>query len=258
MEVSRSRGDYDLVIIRHGESEWNKHNLFTGWRDVPLSDRGRREARDAGHLLRQDEFIFDVAFTSVLRRGIETLWLVLDKMDLMWIPEHKSWRLNERHYGALQGKDKVEAVRKYGEAQVQQWRRGFDIRPPLAELDSPDYPKFDPRYEHLAKDYVPRGESLKDVMFRVLPYWESMIVPELKAKKKVLIVAHGNSLRALVKHIEGLTDEQIVEVNLPTGVPLVYELNDDLKSTSEHFHGDPDEVYDRIKSVIHQTKQEPT
>jgi 2,3-bisphosphoglycerate-dependent phosphoglycerate mutase len=254
MEISRSKGEYNLVIIRHGESEWNQDNRFTGWRDVKLTERGITEARDAGRLLHEDRFTFDVAFTSVLRRAIHTLWLVLDEMNLMWITEHKSWRLNERHYGALQGKNKLEAVTKYGADHVQQWRRGFSVRPPLAELDSLDYPKYDPRYQDLAENEVPRGESLKDVMCRVLPYWESMIVPELKAGKKVLVVAHGNSLRALVKHVEGLTDEQIVGVNLPTGVPLVYELDDELRATSDHFHGDPDEVYEKIKGVMGQTQ----
>lgn len=255
MKVSRSKGKYNLVIIRHGESEYNKDNLFTGWRDVGLSKRGVREARRTGKLLRQDKFTFDVTFTSVLQRAIQTLWLVLREMDLMWIPEHKNWRLNERHYGSLQGSDKIMAVQRFGEVQVQQWRRGFDVRPPLADLDSPDYPKFDPRYKDLTENELPRGESLKDVMDRVLPYWESEIAPEIKQGKKILIVAHGNSLRALVKHIQGISDEQIVEMNLPTAVPLVYELDDNLRATSKHFHFYPDEVEEKIKRVIHQTQR---
>jgi len=254
-ESSHYKHKYDLVIIRHGESEWNKHNLFTGWRDVGLTELGMREARDAGRLLRQDGFTFDVAFTSVLRRGIQTLWLMLEEMQLMWIPDRKSWRLNERHYGKLTGLDKIKAVERFGEVQVQQWRRGFDVRPPLVEWDSPDYPKFDPRYRDLADDEVPRGESLKDVMHRVLPYWESAIVPELKAGKKVLIAAHGNSLRALVKYLEDLKDDEIVKVNLPTGIPKVYELDENLKATSKHFHGDPDEIEERIRAVAQQTQR---
>jgi len=250
-----SNHKYDLVIIRHGESEWNKFNLFTGWYDVDLSERGIREARDAGQLLRKDAFTFDVAFTSVLRRGIQTLWLILEQMDLMWIPDHKSWRLNERHYGALTGLDKIKSVERYGEAQVQRWRRGFDVRPPLVEPDSPYDSRFDQRYRNLSDDEVPRGESLKDVMDRVLPYWDSAIVPELKAGKKVIIAAHGNSLRALVKHLEGLTDEEIVKVNLPTGIPKIYKLDENFKATSKHFHGDPDEIEERIRRVAQQTER---
>jgi len=255
MEVSRSKGKYSLVIIRHGESEWNKLNLFTGWRDVKLTERGMDEGRSAGRLLREDGFTFDVAFTSLLRRGIHTLWLVLEQMDLMWIPEHKDWRLNERHYGKLTGLDKLESVKKFGAEQVQQWRRSYDVRPPLVDSDSPDYPTHDPRYQGLSTDEVPRGESLKDVMQRVLPYWESAVVPELRAGKKVIIAAHGNSLRALVKHLEGLSEDEIVKVNIPTGIPKVYELDDRCKAVSQHFHGDPDEVEARIQTVIQQTQQ---
>jgi 2,3-bisphosphoglycerate-dependent phosphoglycerate mutase len=255
MEVSRSRGAYNLVIIRHGESEWNKANLFTGWRDVKLTERGIEEARNAGRLLREDGFTFDVAFTSLLHRGIHTLWLVLEEMELMWIPDNKSWRLNERHYGRLTGLDKLAAVKEFGADQVQQWRRGYDTRPPLADLDSPDYPTHDPRYQDLSADEVPRGESLQDVLQRVLPYWESAVVPELKAGKKVLIAAHGNSLRALVMHLEGLSEEEIVKVNIPTGIPKVYELDDNFKARSHHFHGDPDEVAKRIQTVLQQTAQ---
>ena len=258
MTETRSQGEYNLVILRHGESVWNKDNLFTGWRDVGLSQRGIVEAQAAAQLLRQDRFSFDVAFTSVLQRAIHTLWLVLEQMELLWIPVYKSWRLNERHYGSLQGKDKLEAVKRFGEAQVQQWRRGYDVRPPLAEFDSPQSPKFDPRYKGLSEDEIPRGESLKDVMCRVLPYWESKIAPELQAGKKVLIVAHGNSLRALVKHIEQLTDEQVIDLNLATGVPVAYELDKDLKVVRGRVLGEPDEIAEKIKRVVEQTQREAT
>jgi 2,3-bisphosphoglycerate-dependent phosphoglycerate mutase len=254
MEVTHSQHNYELVLIRHGESEWNSLNLFTGWKDTGLTGRGITEARAAGQLLRHDGFTFDVAFTSVLRRGIETLWLMLKEMDLMWIPEHKSWRLNERHYGKLTGLDKIEAVKQFGQVQVQQWRRGFDVRPPLVDCDSADYPKLDPRYKDLTNEEIPRGESLKDVILRVLPYFESAIVPELRAGKKVLIVGHGNSLRALIKHLEKLPDEEIVKVNLPTAVPRVYELDDNLRVTSKHFHGDPDEIEKKIGVVAGQAR----
>jgi 2,3-bisphosphoglycerate-dependent phosphoglycerate mutase len=246
---------YDLVIIRHGQSEANKANIFTGWRDSPLSEKGVEEARAAGRQMRKDGFTFDVAFTSLQSRAIKTLWLVLEEMDLMWIPVIKHWRLNERHYGALQGKDKRQAVEQFGEAQVHQWRRGYAVQPPPVDLNDPDYPKFDPRYASVPAADLPRSESLKDVSARVLPYWQSDIVPMIKAKKKVLIAAHGNSLRALLKHLEGLSEPEIEGINLPTGVPKVYRLNAQMLSAESHFHGDPGEIKARIQSVAHQTKR---
>jgi 2,3-bisphosphoglycerate-dependent phosphoglycerate mutase len=250
-----SNADYDLVIIRHGQSEANKENIFTGWRDSPLSETGVREALAGGKVLRDAGFRFDIAFTSLQSRAIKTLWLVLDAMDQMWIPEVKHWRLNERHYGALQGKNKLEAVEKFGEQQVHLWRRGYDTRPPLVEMDSPDHPKFDSRYRGIAEADLPRGESLKDVVDRVMPYWQSDIVPLIKAGKKVLIAAHGNSLRALLKHLEGISDKDIEAVNLPTGIPKAYKLNKHLLAEHTEFLGNPDEVMDRIKSVANQTKR---
>lgn len=246
---------YDLVIIRHGQSEANKENIFTGWRDSPLSEKGVEEARTAGRLMRKDGFTFDVAFTSLQSRAIKTLWLVLEEMDLMWIPVIKHWRLNERHYGALQGKDKRQAVEKFGEAQVHQWRRGYAVQPPPVDLNDPDYPKFDPRYASVPEADLPRSESLKDVSARVLPYWQSDIVPMIKAKKKILIAAHGNSLRALLKHLEGLSEAEIEGINLPTGVPKVYKLNAQMLAAESRFHGDPKEIEARIRSVAHQTKR---
>lgn len=247
---------YDLVIIRHGQSEANKQNIFTGWRDSPLSEKGIEEARAAGRQMRKDGFHFDIAFTSLQSRAIKTLWLVLEEMDLMWIPVVKDWRLNERHYGALQGKDKRQAVEKFGEAQVHQWRRGYATQPPLVTLDDADYPKHDRRYAGVPDANVPRGESLKDVSARVLPYWQSDIVPLIKAKKKVLIAAHGNSLRALLKHLEGLSEAEIEVINLPTGVPKVYVLNERMLAAESHFHGDPKEIEARIQAVAHQTKKD--
>lgn len=247
--------NYDLVIIRHGQSEANRQNIFTGWRDSPLSEQGVAEARAAGRQMRKDRFHFDIAFTSLQSRAIKTLWLVLEEMDLMWIPVIKDWRLNERHYGALQGKDKRQAVEKFGEAQVHQWRRGYATQPPLVALDDADYPRHDARYAGVPDADLPRGESLKDVSARVLPYWQSDIVPTIKAKKKVLVAAHGNSLRALLKHLEGLGEPEIEGINLPTGVPKVYRLNDKMLSAETHFHGDPDEIKARIQSVAHQTKK---
>ena len=247
--------DYDLVIIRHGQSEANKENIFTGWRDSPLSEAGIREALAGGKALRDAGLRFDIAFTSLQSRAIKTLWLALDAMDQMWIPEIKHWRLNERHYGALQGKNKLEAVEKFGEQQVHLWRRGYDTRPPQVEADSLDHPKFDSRYRDVPQSQLPRGESLKDVVDRVMPYWQSDIAPLLKAGKKVLIAAHGNSLRALLKHLEGVSDKDIEAVNLPTGIPKAYKLNKQLLAERSEFLGNPDEVRDRIESVANQTKR---
>lgn len=244
--------DCQLVLLRHGESEWNRKNLFTGWRDVKLTETGEREAREAGRVLAADGFHFDIAYTSLQKRAIKTLWLALEEMDRMWIPVVKHWRLNERHYGKLQGKDKIEAVKQFGEAQVEQWRRSYDVPPPPVDLDSPDYPKADPRYANLSAAELPRGESLKDVLARVLPYWENTIVPSLAAGQNVLIAAHGNSLRALLMHLEGLSEAEIVAVNIPTGVPRAYRLNAQFKSESARFLGE--DVEKRIQAVKAQTQ----
>jgi 2,3-bisphosphoglycerate-dependent phosphoglycerate mutase len=246
---------YDLVIIRHGQSEANKANIFTGWRDSPLSEVGIAEARAGGRLLREEGFEFDVAFTSLQSRAIKTLWLVLEEMDLMWLPVAKHWRLNERHYGALQGKDKRQAVEKFGEAQVHAWRRGYDTRPPLVELDSPDYPGSERRYRDVPKADLPRGECLKDVVDRVMPYWLNEIVPLIKAKKKVLISAHGNSLRALIKHLEGLSEAAIETVNLPTGAPKAYKLDERFLAKSQRFLGNQEEIAAKMRAVADQTKR---
>jgi 2,3-bisphosphoglycerate-dependent phosphoglycerate mutase len=244
-----------LVLLRHGESEWNKLNLFTGWRDVRLTEQGEREAREAGRLMAEAGLDFDLVFTSVLSRAIKTLWLSLESMDRMWLPVLKHWRLNERHYGALQGSNKSEAVKKFGEAQVKLWRRGYDTPPPLVDTDSPDYPRADPRYAQVSDADLPRGESLKDVLERVLPYWREAIVPRLAEGNRVLIVAHGNSLRALMKHLEHISDQAIVDVNLPTGIPRVYRLDADLNSLEARFLGNAAEVQAKIDSVQKQTQR---
>jgi 2,3-bisphosphoglycerate-dependent phosphoglycerate mutase len=246
---------YDLAIIRHGQSEWNKLNVFTGWRDSPLSEVGISEARAAGKRLKADGYSFDIVFTSLQSRAIKTLWLVLEEMDLMWLPEVKAWQLNERHYGALQGKNKKEASEKFGDAQVHEWRRGYGVRPPLVEESSPDFPGSDARYRGVPKGLLPRGESLKDVGERVIPYWQSEIVPHIKAGKKVLIAAHGNSLRALLMHLEGLTAAEIEAINLPTGIPKIYKLDNRFRSASNFFHGDPDEIARQIQTVANQSKR---
>jgi 2,3-bisphosphoglycerate-dependent phosphoglycerate mutase len=229
-----------LVLLRHGESTWNKENRFTGWTDVDLSEKGMQEAHDAGKLLLDEGYTFDVAHTSVLKRAIRTLWITLDEMDLMWIPVYRSWRLNERHYGALQGLNKAETAEKYGEAQVKIWRRAYAIPPPPLTPDDPRYPGNDRRYAALTKEELPLTECLKDTVERFLPYWFEAIVPDLKAGKRVLIAAHGNSLRALVKYLDKVSDDEIVELNIPTGIPLVYELDDDLKPIRHYYLGDPE------------------
>ena len=239
----------NLVLVRHGESVWNARNLFTGWRDVELTTRGEEEARAAGRLLREDGFRFDVAFTSVLKRAIKTLWCILEEMELMWLPVHGSWRLNERHYGALQGKSKAEQVRVHGAEQVQLWRRGYDVRPPMVDMEDVEYPKRSRIYQTLTKAEYPRGESLKDTCERVMPYWDSDIAPALRAGNRVLVVAHGNSLRGLVKYIQSISDEDIVGMNMPTGVPRSYQLSPDLKSNEGRFHGDPDAIHRRISAA---------
>lgn len=243
-----------LVLLRHGESTWNKENRFTGWTDVDLSERGIEEAKSSGILLKENGFTFDIAYTSVLKRAIRTLWIVLDVMDLMWIPEEKSWRLNERHYGALQGLNKAETAEKFGEGQVQIWRRSYDIPPPPLDENDERYPGRDPRYRDLPKDQIPLTESLKDTVHRFLPYWQQVIAPTVKTGKKVIIAAHGNSLRALVKYLDDVSDEEIVKVNIPTGVPLVYELSDDLKPIKSYYLGDQELIQKAMQSVANQGK----
>ncbi|MFH1875230.1 MAG: 2,3-diphosphoglycerate-dependent phosphoglycerate mutase [Pseudomonadota bacterium] len=245
---------YKVVLLRHGESIWNKENRFTGWTDVDLSDKGIEEAKKAGELLLKEGYIFDVAFTSVLKRAIRTLWLVQDKMDLMWIPVIRSWRLNERHYGALQGLNKSEMAKKFGEDQVLIWRRSYDIPPPALEESDERYPGKDPRYHDLDEHHLPLTECLKDTVARFLPYWNDTIVPQIKAGKKVLIAAHGNSLRALVKHLDDVSEKDIVSLNIPTGMPLVYELDEHLKPTNRYYLGDPKEVEKAMQSVANQGK----
>jgi 2,3-bisphosphoglycerate-dependent phosphoglycerate mutase len=243
-----------LVLLRHGESSWNRENRFTGWTDVDLTDKGRDEAREAGRLMAAEKFEFDVAFTSVLKRAIRTLWIALDEMDLLWIPVHRSWRLNERHYGALQGLNKAETAAQYGEAQVKIWRRSYDIPPPPLTADDPRHPSHDRRYAGLSSADRPLTESLKDTVARFLPYWHEMIAPDIRAGRKVLIAAHGNSLRALVKYLDNVPDDEIVELNIPTGIPLVYLLNDDLQPLQKFYLGDPEAVKAAAAAVANQGK----
>jgi 2,3-bisphosphoglycerate-dependent phosphoglycerate mutase len=246
---------FRLVLLRHGESTWNQENRFTGWIDVDLTEKGRNEAREAGRLMAAEKFEFDVAYTSVLKRAIRTLSIALDEMNMLWIPVQKSWRLNERHYGALQGLNKAETAAKHGEAQVKVWRRSYDIPPPPLPEDDPDHPSHDRRYTtSIPEDQIPSRESLKDTVTRFIPYWEATIAPEIKAGKHVLIVAHGNSLRALVKYLDNLSDEEIVELNIPTGVPLVYQLNDDLRPLKKMYLGDPEAIRARAAAVADQGK----
>lgn len=243
-----------LVLLRHGESIWNKENLFTGWTDVDLSDQGKAEAKRAGELLKAEGFTFDVAFTSVLKRAIRTLWIALDELDLMWIPVEHSWRLNERHYGALQGLNKAQTAAQYGDDQVLVWRRSYDIPPPALEKSDSRHPGTDPRYRELSPSELPLTECLKDTVARFLPYWHQTIVPTINSGKKVIIAAHGNSLRALVKYLDAIADEDIVGLNIPTGVPLVYELDDRLKPIRHDYLGDPEEVARAAAAVANQGK----
>ncbi len=245
---------YKLVLLRHGESLWNRENLFTGWTDVDLSPKGVEEAHTGGKLLKEGGYFFDVAYTSVLKRAIRTLWIVLDEMDLMWIPIHHSWRLNERHYGALQGLNKKETAQRHGEKQLQLWRRSFDVRPP--ELDKSDerWPGHDPRYRHLPEDQVPVAECLKDTEQRFLPYWHEQIAPAVKSGKRIIIAAHGNSLRALVQYLDQLSNNEVLKLNIPTGVPLVYELDDNLKPVKHDYLGDPDQIAKATAAVANQGK----
>ena len=244
-----------LVLLRHGESTWNKENRFTGWTDVDLSDKGRQEAKDAGVVLREGDYVFDVAYTSVLKRAIRTLWTALDVMDLMWIPVHRSWRLNERHYGALQGLNKAETAAKFGEDQVKIWRRSYDIPPPELMVDDPRYPGHDPRYKGLSPSELPLTECLKDTVARFLPLWHETIAPAIQSGQRVIIAAHGNSLRALVKYLDNVSEKDIVELNIPTGMPLVYELDDDLKALNRYYLGDPEKVKAAMDAVAAQGKK---
>jgi 2,3-bisphosphoglycerate-dependent phosphoglycerate mutase len=245
---------FRLVLLRHGESTWNKENRFTGWTDVDLSDRGREEAAEAGRLLKAERFEFDIAHTSLLTRAIRTLWIALSEMDMMWIPESRSWRLNERHYGALQGLNKAETAARHGEAQVKIWRRSYDIPPPPLERDDPRHPARDRRYADLKPNEIPLTESLKDTVARFLPYWHSAIVPDIKAGKRVLIAAHGNSLRALVKYLDHVSEQDIVELNIPTGIPLVYELDDELQPSRKYYLGDEEAALQKAAAVANQAK----
>lgn len=245
---------YTLVLLRHGESQWNKENRFTGWTDVDLSEKGLEEAHEAGKLLREKGFVFDLAFTSFLIKAIRTLWITLDKMDLMWIPVHRRWRLNERHYGALQGLNKSETAARFGEEQVLLWRRSYDVRPPLLERTDERYPGHDPKYKDLDENELPVGECLKDTVARFLPLWHEEIAPTIKSGKRVLIVAHGNSLRSLVKYLDNVSDEDILKLNIPTATPLVYQLDDDLNPISKKYLGDADKVKKAMAAVASQGK----
>lgn len=244
-----------LVLLRHGESDWNRENRFTGWTDVDLSEKGRQEAKDAGAVLKAEGYVFDVAYTSVLKRAIRTLWMTLDGLDLMWIPVHRSWRLNERHYGALQGLNKSETAAKFGEDQVKIWRRSYDVPPPPLTPDDERYPGHDPRYKHLAADELPLTECLKDTVHRFLPYWHATIAPAVREGRRVLIAAHGNSLRALVKYLDNVSEQAIVNLNIPTGMPLVYELDADLKPLRSYYLGDPEKVKAAMEAVAAQGKK---
>jgi len=243
---------HKIVFIRHGQSEWNKSNRFTGWTDVDLTEQGRAEAKLGAELLKKENFTFDVAHTSVLKRAIRTLWIVLDEMDLMWIPVHRSWRMNERHYGALQGLNKAETAKEHGEEQVHIWRRSYSTPPPPLEDDDKRHPKFDPRYKDVPPDSLPACEALKNTVERVLPYWNDVIVPDVKAGKSVVVSAHGNSLRALVQYLDDMSEEEIMELNIPTGVPLVYELDEKMKPIRSRYLGDQAEIEAAMQSVAKQ------
>ncbi len=244
-----------LVLLRHGESDWNKENRFTGWTDVDLSAKGRQEAKEAGEALKAGGYTFDVAYTSVLKRAIRTLWMTLDELDLMWIPVHRSWRLNERHYGALQGLNKSETAAKFGEDQVKIWRRSYDIPPPALTPEDERYPGRDPRYKSLTPQDLPLTECLKDTVNRFLPYWHETIAPAVRNGQRVLIAAHGNSLRALVKYLDNISEEAIVNLNIPTGMPLVYELDSELRPQRSYYLGDPEKVKAAMEAVAAQGKK---
>ncbi len=244
-----------LILVRHGQSIWNVENLFTGWHDVDLSVQGRQEAAQAGRELLKEGLAIDVAFTSVLKRAIRTLWILLDEMDRMWVPVERSWRLNERHYGALQGLNKAQTVEKHGEAQVKIWRRSYDIPPPPLDLEDKRHPRFDPRYAGVNPAELPATESLKDTLARVLPYWNSRIAPELRSGRNVLVAAHGNSLRAMVKMLDNVSEKEIVELNIPTGVPLLYDLDAELKPRGSRYLGDPAAIAAAAEAVRRQTEK---
>ncbi|MBN1830739.1 MAG: 2,3-diphosphoglycerate-dependent phosphoglycerate mutase [Deltaproteobacteria bacterium] len=243
-----------LVLIRHGESIWNRENRFTGWTDVDLSEKGVSEAKKAAQTLKEKGFSFDVAFTSVLKRAIRTLWIILDELDLMWIPVHMTWRLNERHYGALQGLNKAETTKRFGDERVLLWRRSYSVRPPRLKKTDAGYPGNDPRYNHLDEKDLPVTECLEDTFNRFLPYWNDMIMPEIRAGKRIIISAHGNSLRALVKHLDNVSAEDIIHLNIPTGIPLVYELDDGLRPIRNYYLGDSGEVEKAMKKIAEQAK----
>ncbi len=245
---------HKLVLIRHGESTWNQENRFTGWTDVDLSEKGRAEARQAGQLLQAQGFTFDVAHVSLLKRAIRTLWIVLDEMDLMWLPVQKSWRLNERHYGSLQGLNKSETAAKFGEEQVKIWRRAYDIAPPPLERSDPRFPGHDRRYADLKPENLPLTECLKDTIARFLPYWHDTLAPAVRSGQRVVVAAHGNSIRAIVKYLDNVSDAEIVGVNIPTGIPLVYELTADLKPIKHYYLGDPEAVAKAMHAVVSQGK----
>ena len=245
---------HKLVLLRHGESQWNLENRFTGWHDVNLTEQGEREGREAGRLLKAEGFEFDMAYCSVLTRAIRTLWLALTEMDQVWIPVQREWRLNERHYGSLQGLNKAETAQQYGDEQVLVWRRSYDIPPPPMSKDDDGYAGKDRRYAHLSEDDLPLSECLKDTVDRFLPLWENTIAPQIKAGKQIMIAAHGNSLRALIKYLDGVTDEDILGMNVPTGMPLAYELDEDLKPISRQYLGDPEKVAKAMEAVANQGK----
>lgn len=245
---------YKVVLVRHGQSTWNLENRFTGWTDVGLTDQGRAEAHAAGKMLKEEGFVFDVAYTSVLRRAIQSLWIILQEMNLEWIPVTNAWQLNERHYGALQGLNKSETAEKFGEAQVKIWRRSYDVPPPALELTDDRHPKFDPRYASLTPEQLPATESLKITLGRVLPYWHEVLAPAIQSGRRLLVAAHGNSIRALVKYLDNVSDADITELNIPTGLPLVYELDADLKPIKNYYLGDPEEAAQRAAAVANQGK----
>jgi len=244
-----------LVLVRHGESTWNKENRFTGWTDVDLSETGILEAIDAGKLLKEEGFHFEVAYTSYLTRAIRTLWLILEQMDLLWITVHKTWRLNEKHYGLLQGLNKSEMAEKYGDQQVLLWRRSYDIPPPPIDLNDPRHPRFDHRYFHLDPSEIPSTESLKETIARIVPYWQQEMSKELSRQKQLLVAAHGNSLRGIVKYLKKLSDEEILGFNLPTGIPLIFEMDDDFNVLKDYYLGDPEVIRKKIEMVANQAKK---
>ena len=245
---------YTLVLLRHGQSTWNLENRFTGWTDVGLTEQGRAEAVSAGQILKKEGYVFDIAYTSVLRRAVQTLWIVMEEMQLEWIPVINAWELNERHYGALQGLNKAETAQKFGEAQVKLWRRSYDVPPPALELSDERHPRFDPRYAALTPEQLPATESLKSTLERVLPYWHAVLAPMIKSGKRVLVSAHGNSLRAMVKYLDGISDAEIPELNIPTGIPLVYELDDQLGALKHYYLGDQEAVAKAAAAVANQGK----